>query len=223
MISAETKVTPAVLVEAALYYHKRGWPLIPVAPNKKPCFDLFGDHAPVGSDAEIRGTRVRRVLSIVRKHPPTEDDIRSWFETHLDCAFAVVAGNPSGLVIVDFDGPIPEDFHIPTTPMLTTRRGVHVYFRRRGRFGSFDLRHDGRMVGHVKGDGGYAILPPSVHKTGHLYSWREGLSPEELNWEFAELPDWVMKNRPTLLTGRHGPWLILAAIAGALLLCALRR
>ena len=41
----------------------------------------------------------------------------------------------------------------------------------------------------VKGQGGFAILPPSRHSSGALYKWREGRSPDDIDILVA--PQWL--------------------------------
>src|SRR5574337_272060 len=39
----------------------------------------------------------------------------------------------------------------------------------------------------IRGEGGYAVLPPSAHSSGLRYAWLDGLAPGEV--AMAELPD----------------------------------
>ena len=43
----------------------------------------------------------------------------------------------------------------------------------------------------IRGDAGYAVLPPSKHNSGNLYQWEAGCSPTEI--EVAEMPEWMTK------------------------------
>lgn len=41
----------------------------------------------------------------------------------------------------------------------------------------------------IRGQGGFAILPPSLHESGRRYEWAEGHEP--WNFEIADAPDWL--------------------------------
>lgn len=82
---------------------------------------------------------------------------------------------------------------LPATPTADTPSGgVHHWFALPA-----DLRL-GNGTGDlpagidVRGNGaGYALLPPSLHPSGGRYTWREGLSPAEV--ELAPLPGWLLR------------------------------
>jgi hypothetical protein len=58
---------------------------------------------------------------------------------------------------------------IPKTHIVITSRGRHVWLAYRGTIPSSAGRIGPGL--DVRADGGYAIAPPSVHETGHVYSW----------------------------------------------------
>jgi hypothetical protein len=43
----------------------------------------------------------------------------------------------------------------------------------------------------IRGQGGFAVLPPSQHVSGKAYEWKPGASPWEI--EIAAAPDWLLK------------------------------
>ena len=43
----------------------------------------------------------------------------------------------------------------------------------------------------VRGQGGFAMLPPSMHESGQAYAWEPGLAPWEC--ELPEAPDWLIE------------------------------
>lgn len=43
----------------------------------------------------------------------------------------------------------------------------------------------------IRGQGGFAMLPPSIHNSGDSYSWKEGHAPWEM--EIANAPDWLLQ------------------------------
>lgn len=43
----------------------------------------------------------------------------------------------------------------------------------------------------IRGQGGFAVLPPSLHDSGRNYSWKVGCAPWEI--EICDAPDWLME------------------------------
>jgi len=48
----------------------------------------------------------------------------------------------------------------------------------------------------VRGEGGFLVLPPSIHPSGRPYEWIEGLDPATT--EIAACPDWLLPNEGEL-------------------------
>jgi len=53
----------------------------------------------------------------------------------------------------------------------------------------------------IRGQGGFAVLPPSQHISGTPYAWKEGCAPWEC--EIAAAPDWLLQEVAELVE-RHG-------------------
>jgi hypothetical protein len=95
------------------------------------------------------------------------------------------ATGPSGLLVADGDaaegilalhavaGPLPP------TARSRTARGVHVFFRGQG-----GTRSDPDRKLDTRGAGGYVVLAPSPHVSGHIYRWE--VEPEA---GIAEAPE----------------------------------
>ena len=165
--------TPSVL-DAALAYARHGWQVFPVKDRAKNPLTEHGFHD-ASSDAET---------------------IRNWWERFPKANVGVSTGPASGLVVLDVDmhnnvdgseslrelegklGALPD-----TVEALTGGGGRHLFFRHPGR--PVKSRKVAEGV-DCKADGGYVILPPSVHASGRAYQW-EGMShPEDVR--VAELP-----------------------------------
>ncbi len=129
-----------------------------------------------------------------------------------------LATGPSGLLVADLDGPKGvEAFRaliggvVPATARVRTARGVHVFFRRasHGEEGKTRSNPDTKL--DTRGAGGYVVLPPSPHVTGHVYRWE--VEPEA---GIAEAPTALVtysqgeKKRGILMGGTQGgdaaPW-----------------
>jgi hypothetical protein len=108
---------------------------------------------------------------------------------------AVCTGSLSNLVVVDCESADDARWAWNTlgeTPALVkTRRGFHLWFRHPGVPVANGVRVQERY--DVRGDGGYVLLPPSVHTDG-VYEWIKGPVPT------SELPpfrmEWRNVNKP---------------------------
>lgn len=102
-------------------------------------------------------------------------------------------GQASGTVVIDVDpGADISDLDLPPTVRVNTGRpgGFHLYFRCTKAIGN----SAGKLGKHVdvRGDGGQAVFPGSVHPdTEQRYEWAGGLAPWEV--EIAELPAHILQ------------------------------
>jgi len=159
------------LRDAALDYATCSWHVFPLLPRgKKPLTQRgFKDAT---SDVEL---------------------VRAWWEGSPSANIGIDCGR-SQLIVVDVDGPagaaawgeLCERHGAVTTLQAHTGRadgGRHFYFRTKGtppRSRRLALKLDTRA------DGGYAILPPSVHPSGRRYAWENVREP-------MPAPDWLLE------------------------------
>ncbi|MDD2956025.1 MAG: phage/plasmid primase, P4 family [Oscillospiraceae bacterium] len=126
--------------------------------------------------------------------------VKRWWGSMPDANIAVATGSDSGIVDIETDakGSVSgEDslteyadtqlFEIPATwSFRSGSGGIHRLFRnnnpgvgnRAGMLPAVDVR----------GAGGYAVFPPSLHPNGERYEWLPGCSPEDMPDGPAELP-----------------------------------
>jgi len=106
---------------------------------------------------------------------PTDQELHEWFDPG-DKNIAIVCGRISGgLVAVDSDDPSVLDFLInggigkfrEKTLVVKTRKGYHCYFRVSENL--LQNRRFGNLKIDIKGEGGYVVAPPSIHKEGDRY------------------------------------------------------
>jgi hypothetical protein len=128
--------------------------------------------------------------------------VAEWWRRWPDANVGVVTGGASGYVVVDVDGPAGarslmelERRHgrIRTAQVLTGSGGRHLWFR----CPKDQIRNSAGALGEgldVRGDGGYVVVPPSVHESGNLYRWTRELE------HVAELPAWLLEG-----ARRNGP------------------
>lgn len=120
--------------------------------------------------------------------------IAEWWARWPAASVAVACG-PSGLVVVDLDGPtgmqswaalVAEHSDVETCSVSTGRDGggAHLWFR--ADEGAPVPNSAGRLGPgvDVRGAGGMVLAPPSRHRTGRRYQWTSGAP-------LALLPQWV--------------------------------
>lgn len=160
--------------DAALRYAERGLPVFPVRGKLPLTHHGFID---ASTDADV---------------------IRGWFKQSPDANVAMPTGAASGLFVLDIDprhggdqslaaleakyGPLPA-----TLEALTGGGGRHLFFASpQGQL----IRNSAGKLGpglDVRGDGGYVVVPPSVHpETKQTYRWTSKVKP-------APAPAWLIE------------------------------
>ena len=163
----------SLLVESALQYAGRGWAVFPCQPRGK---------APVTSNGFHAATTDAKRIS-------------SWWRSAPECNIGIATGKPSGFFAFDIDGADGEaslrqlEAHhtpLPTTVEVITGKGRHCYFRTAQRV----IKCSAGIIGtglDVRGDGGYVLAPPSLHPSGHAYTWSvDGTE------QMVEAPEWLL-------------------------------
>ena len=110
---------------------------------------------------------------------PTVEEVTIWFSKWPDANIGIVTGIISNLVVFDLDSEhavqyADDEGGFPDTVKVITGKGYHVYVQPPG----FEVRNDAgiELDIDIRGDGGYAAAPPSIHGSGRQYEWEEGLS-----------------------------------------------
>lgn len=128
--------------------------------------------------------------------------IKAWWTRFPDAAIGVATGSASNIIVIDedrdeekgLDGyhevklwerdnePLPE-----TVQSITGRGGYHLFFKYTGT----DIHNRAGIIEgvDVRGEGGYVVVPPSVHPNGTEYQWE--YAPEDT--PLAEVNDVVLK------------------------------
>ena len=155
----------------SLQYATLGWSIIPIQAN---------DKKPVMSWKQYQGERA------------DEATVRDWWRDDPNRNIGIVTGEISGLIVLNVDGPdgaatLETLGELPRTPVVRTGNGMHYYFRHPGgKFRNFAKKLPGL---DFRGDGGYVVAPPSVHKSGSIYEWE--VSPSEA--DLADAPVWLLE------------------------------
>ncbi|MGO9774707.1 MAG: bifunctional DNA primase/polymerase [Roseiarcus sp.] len=152
----------------ARYWHGLGYNVVPQARN----FEKY-------PGIKWKELQTRRV---------TESDLFKWhflFEN----GGGFITGEISNTVVIESDGPEGEELlteferlHGRLPPTLTIRsgsgRGLHRHFLHPGHYVVTRAKPEIKL--DVKGDRGFAILPPSLHKSGGRYEIVSSLPPSPL-------------------------------------------
>lgn len=172
------------VLDAALAYVGRSWAVLPlhsVSDGQCTCGKL---------DCRSPGKhpRTQNGLKDATRAP---DIVREWFARWPGANIGIATGAISGIVVLDVDGPEGEKavdglgWNAPT-PTSLTGKGRHLLFRHPGNPIQNTVRLREEL--DVRGDGGYIVAPPSVHRSGIRYQWDEATN---LGFDLdpAPLPD----------------------------------
>jgi len=122
------------------------------------------------------------------------DIIGKWWQQNPDFNIAVATGQRSGFFAPDIDGPDAEAAlrrleteydALPPTIEAITARGRHIYLKATVPIGN----SVGKLAPgiDIRGDGGYILVPPSIHPSGQRYCW----SVDSANC-IADAPQWLV-------------------------------
>ena len=149
------------MLDKALEYAAKGWPVFPLTPRGK-----------------------RPATSKGFKDATTDPDtIRYWWRRWPNANIGLHPG-AAGLIVIDIDtghdGAVTDDgFALlgrimdehPTMACLTGSGGYHLYYKKPEGVTFSNTSGDLPSGFDVRSDGGYVILPPSVHPNGNAYKW----------------------------------------------------
>ena len=170
------------LLTAALAAAERGWPVFMLGRSKRPIANCPACRTSTGHDPQACRCLTCHGFYAATRDP---DRIRAMIATVSTGQLAVRTGAPSRTIVVDVDPAhcgahtlrnlIEAGTVTQTTRVLTGSGGLHLYYRHPGE----DIPNSQGRLGiglgpgiDVRGDGGYAVLPPSIHpRTGRRYQW----------------------------------------------------
>ena len=168
------KTTENLLLRSAQEYAALGKRVLPCRPSGK---EPLTEHGFRDATADAR-------------------QIHRFWKQWPDANIGIATGKASELLVLDVD-PRHGGFKsletlcahhkkTKTVVQITGGGGLHIFFK-----------HPGSMRGmklapgiEVKADGGYIIVPPSVHPSGPQYQWANGKSLSDL--QPARVPDWLL-------------------------------
>ena len=149
------------MLEQALRCHALGFSIILVGRDKKPLI-------------QWKQYQTERA---------TPEQIKVWFEqfptTNIGCATGAI----SGVIVIDVEKGGSIDGFPKTVTAKTGGGGWHLYYKYPNRTIKNSTRKLAELT-DVRGDGGYVVLPPSIHASGNAYEW---ITPPEDG--FTDIPE----------------------------------
>lgn len=184
----ELRTHAQALLRNAIRYAEHDWPVFLLGRTKRPlancdgCRDAGGTHDPEACDCltchgfYAATTDRERLAAMCVRNPRG--------------MLAVRTGAPSGTILIDIDphhGGRIDPGRMPQTACVATGSGGwHLYYRHPGKPVPCSQGRLGAGV-DVRADGGYAVLPPSIHpSTGRPYRWVGGRPMVEMPPALAE-------------------------------------
>lgn len=111
---------------------------------------------------------------------PSEDDVRIWWKQWPTANIGMATGALSGVLVLDADGTEARKEclrrgGLDETPTVWTGKIGGAHFHLAYPEGQNVRNFARRLPGtDMRGEGGYVLLPPSLHASGNRYRWAEG-------------------------------------------------
>lgn len=187
-MNAEHPQTKRPMLEYALEYLTLGYPVFPV------CSPAMGQHQHGAAVCKNLGKRPLIRWETYQNRVPTIDEVRQWWARWPNANIGMPTGKLSGIVVLDADSGdakklAMEQGGVDRTPAVFTGKpgGIHFWLAHPGpEVSNFARKRPGL---DFRGDGGYVLVPPSLHASGAFYRWvhgTEGLTP-------ADVPPWLLE------------------------------
>lgn len=160
------------LLEAALRYAELGLSVLPLKKDKTPY---------LGSWKKLQTT------------PANAFEINQWWDRWPDANIGIATGKLSGLFVIDFDSDEAlaawqaKYEEMPPGLFYSTGKGTQYWFK----FESYNQGNKAAILEHVdlRGEGGYVMVPPSIHPNGRTYTWGN-INPLEHGLdELSDMPE----------------------------------
>lgn len=150
----------------ALYYRSIGWSVFPVK---------SGDKTPL-----LKWEKYQSEIA-------TEKEIKRWWTKVPNASIGVVTGKISGIAVVDVEAGGDTKDLPPTVIVRTGGGGFHFFYKHPNTPVKNRVRI--REKTDIRGDGGYVVAAPSLHKSGNRYEW--AVTPEDAGFE--DFPRWILE------------------------------
>lgn len=169
------------MYDSALEYSNRGWVVHP----------LTGPTS--GGQSAGKRPIIKKWQYMSQPHDETQ--LRKWFD-NTNNNIGLVCGKASGIIIIDVDNKLFSNelfsgINIDTLRSRRTSGRGHVYFKYTDAIKS-QKHHD--LGFEVLSDGNNAVLPPSIHVSGDVYTWIDNTIP------VSEMPEQLITNINNLVS-----------------------
>lgn len=154
-------------LECALYYRSIGWSPFPVK---------SADKIPL-----VKWEKYQSQIA-------TEEEINDWWKQFPNASIGIATGKVSGIVVVDVEAGGSTNGLPPTVVARTGGGGYHFFYKHP----AVPIKNSVRELApltDIRGDGGYVVVAPSLHKSGNRYEW--SIAPED--GELDDLPRWILE------------------------------
>jgi hypothetical protein len=182
------------MVQHALDYWRAGLPVFPICtplmvghqhrdPDTRQLYTCEKDS--LGKTPLVRWGGYQNVL-------PTEEEIRRWWSEWPNANIGLATGSLSGILVLDADGTEARKEclrlgGLDDTPTVWTGKigGAHFHLKYPGG----DVRNFARKLAgtDMRAQGGYVLMPPSLHASGNSYRWAENTRSRD----HADVPEWL--------------------------------
>lgn len=154
-------------------YIDSGWSILPVKPDeKRPYMTNW-----------LQYTRTR----------PGKQLVSNWFNNLTGAGVGLVTGKISGVVVLDVEHwcPTPVDELLKKYPTNMVARsgggGVHLFYSYPQNVGRITNRVGIFEGADLRADGGFLVLPPTMHPSGNRYEWIKRGIPGAFPMAFLDL------------------------------------
>lgn len=177
----------ASMFENALEYLQLGYPVFPV------CSPAMGQHKHGNAPCKNMGKRPLVAWEAFQTRLPTINEVRDWWNHWPAANIGMPTGKLSGIVVLDADSGdakklAMEQGGVDRTPAVFTGKpgGIHFWLAHPGEgVSNFARKRPGL---DFRGDGGYVLVPPSLHASGARYRWVDGTA----SLTAAPVPPWLL-------------------------------
>ena len=125
------------------------------------------------------------------------EQIKGWSKQFSQFNLAMPTGHENGIFVVDIDGKdgfksleiLENKFGKLNAPSASTGKGKHLYFKYPT---DIHIKNSVKKISSgidIRGEGGYVVVPPSIHENGNKYSW-ENTNLQDIS--FPEAPQWLL-------------------------------
>lgn len=179
------------LIDEAIEYGERGWKVFPLHSAK--------DNACSCGNATCSSAAKHPHIKEWQKHCSSQlSEIKEWWQKWPDANIGLATGSASGFFVLDVDPRhggkeslqklVKQNGMFPKTLASNTGGGgYHLFFKEP------EIRIGNRaniLPGiDIRGDGGYVVAPPSIHKSGLRYSWIRDFADSPI----TDAPGWLFK------------------------------